>query len=381
MTVLYLTNNTQLAGTARILLSWLVLGRDRGLRACVAAQGSGELVDRLARDGVPWVVSPMPWPGRARPWSALREAWRVSRFARAQGASLVHCNEHDVYPFGVLVARLMRVPIVCHVRFKLEPGFGRWAFGGWRRPAALLWTTQQQRRDSLDAVDGIVPADRQHLIRLGPDPAIFHPDGPARETARERFGIRAGEVAIGTAAALRPIKRIHDFIDVVMALSSRHAGVVGLIAGGAVPGEEAYRQDVERRIRDSGLGRRLRWLGHLEPIDGFLRSLDVFVSTSEYETFGNSVAEAMACGVPVAGYVGGSVHEVIGDAGAVIPNGDVDALIQAADTLLAGEDARHEAGERGRRRAHGELNPAASFEKLRAVYEGVIGVSAQRRSA
>ncbi len=106
MTVLYLTNNPQLAGTARILTSWVGLGREHDIRACVAVQRPGQLADWLGRNDVPFIESSMPWLDLRWPIPALWEAWRLARWARRQGASIVHCNEHDVYPFGALVAAL-----------------------------------------------------------------------------------------------------------------------------------------------------------------------------------------------------------------------------------------------------------------------------------
>jgi hypothetical protein len=208
MTVLYLTNNPQLAGTARILTSWVTLGREHDIASCVAVQRPGQLADWLGRNDVPFIESPMPWLNVRWPIPALWEAWRVARWARRRGASIVHCNEHDVYPFGALVAALMRAPAVCHVRFSLERGFAQWAFGGWRRPDALLWTTNQQRLDCAEAIRGIVDDTRQHLIPLGPDPDAFGKLEADRDADRRRFDVRDGEIAIGTATALRPIKRI-----------------------------------------------------------------------------------------------------------------------------------------------------------------------------
>jgi len=368
MTVLYLTNNPQLAGTARILTSWITLGREADVKGCAAVQRPGQLTDWLREHDVPFTVSPMPWLNRRWPVPALREAWRLARWARRQGASIVHCNEHDVYPFGALVAALMRVPVVCHIRFSVEREFCQWAFGGWRRPDALLWTTNQQRQDCRAAIQGVVDERRQHLIPLGPDLAAFRGDTVDRAALRRSFDIREGEIVIGTATALRPVKRIEDFVQLVTVLADRYPAVVGLIAGGAVVGDEAYRADIERRIAESGLGRRLRWLGHIEPIAPLLQSLDVFVSTSEYETFGNSVCEAMACRLPVAAYVGGSVHEIIGETGAVLPNGDIAGLTGAVERLIKDPAARVASGARGQARVAATFNPRVSFRRLREVY-------------
>ena len=371
MNVLYLTNNWQRAGTARILTTWLTLGRDSGLRGSVALQRTGQLASWLDAEEIPARITSMPWLNRWWPVPALRAAVGVANWARAQKVDLVHCNEHDVYPFGVLVAKILRRPVVCHVRFLLPEEFGRWAFGGWRQPDALLWTTNQQRIDSARAVLGVVPEGRQHLIPLGPNPLTFRPDAADRDATRRRLEIRPGELVVGAATALRPVKRLGDFVDMMTTLGARHPNVVGVIAGAAVTGEEAHAREIERKIASSGLGRRLRWLGHLEPIETFLRGLDVFVSTSEYETFGNSVCEAMACGVPVVAYVGGSVHEIIGDAGVVVRNADVGALVSAVDALVSAPTRRAELAARGEARVASTFNPRSSFAALRGVYDAV----------
>ncbi len=382
MTVLYLTNNVQLAGTARILTSWLRLGRSKGLGGCVAVQRPGQLADWLDQERVPRTMSRMPWPSRVWPLPAFREARRLARWARQRGASLVHCNEHDVYPFGVIVARLMRAPIVCHVRFSVDRVFCEWAFGGWRAPDALLWTTNQQRQDCAEAIDGIVADERQHLIPLGPDPASFEAAPGARAELRRSLGLSETDVVIGTATALRPIKRIEHFVKLISDLGRRHPNIVGLVAGAEVPGDEAYRVRIEQEIAASGLGPRLRWIGHVEPMGPFLHALDLFVSTSVYETFGNSVCEAMLCGLPVAAYVGGSVHEIVGDAGVVVTNDDLPRLTEAVERLVDDAAARAELGERGRRRVKAEFNPAASFERLRRIYGDLTGAEpAVARSA
>jgi glycosyltransferase involved in cell wall biosynthesis len=373
MNVLFLTNNSQLGSTARILQSWLLLGRRDGLRGWVVTQRPGDLSAWLTAEAIPHRVDPMPWPDKRRPLPGLWHAWRMARWARRAGIEVIHCNEHDVYPFGLLLRRLMNRPLVCHVRFRLSRPFCEWAFGGARRqPDALLWTSQQQRDDAAAAIEGLVPADRQRVVHLGLDLATFGTLAAGRERTREAWGVRPDEVVLGTASALRPIKRIEDFIALVAGLAREDARVVGVIAGDAAPGEGAYREGLLRQIAATGLGRRLQWIGHAEPVEPFHHACDVFVSTSAYETFGNSVCEAMACRRPVAAYRGGSVQEVVGAAGRIVETGDLPSLAAAVRELVARPDLRAELGQRGRDRVAERFNPAESLRQLKHLYHSLL---------
>lgn len=369
--VLFLTNNPNLGSTARILQSWLLLGRESGLGAAVVAQRPGPFAEWLRAEGVEHRVDPMPRPNRGWPFRSLWHAWAVARWARRLGVDVIHCNEHDVYLFGLLVRRFLRRPLVCHVRFRIARQVCEWFFRGDRCPDALLWTSHQQQQDCAAAIEGIVPADRQHVVRLGLDLNTFGSDPNTRGTTRRAWGFGPNEVVVGTASALRPIKRIHEFVELVARLARDDERVVGVLAGDAMPGDEPYRDQLLRQIEQTGLGRRFRWVGNLDDVEPFHHAVDLFVSTSEYETFGNSVCEAMACGKPVAAYAGGSVPEVIGDAGRVVPVGDLDGLTAAVRGLIDSPTLRTELGTRGRGRVAEAFNPAHSLAQVRALYDAL----------
>lgn len=68
---------------------------------------------------------------------------------------------------------------------------------------------------------------------------------------------------------------------------------------------------------------------------------DLFVNPSRAETFGLVTAEAMSCGTPVAAYNNtGSAELVAPQCGALVPDGDADALVaQVRNVLKNGKDA------------------------------------------
>jgi glycosyltransferase involved in cell wall biosynthesis len=371
--VLYLTDNPHLGGTVRILQSWLLLGRQQDIvRGHVAIRPGSDFRRWLDTHHIPYTFNTLPVPSRWRPWQALWHGGTLAAWAARRKVQVIHCNEHNIYPFGLVLRRLMSVPLVCHVRYRVERDYCRWAFSAARQPDALLWTSNQQRADCEEAIRGIVPEARQHLIPLGLDPALFGSRIDEREATRRRWGIEPGDVVIGQATALRPRKRIEQFIDLVKTLAQRDPRIVGVLAGDAPPGDEPYRDAVIKQIESSGLGRRFQWLGNLDDVEPFDQAIDVFVSTSVYETFGNSVCEAMACGRPIVAYRGGSVHEVVGDGGIVVENEDLPGLVRAVQEVVTRPGLGNELGERGRRRVQNTYSPTATLRQLAAIYDRLL---------
>jgi glycosyltransferase involved in cell wall biosynthesis len=370
--ILFLTNNPNLCSTSRILQYWLCLGRQEDLTGSVVLQQEGSLAHWLQTHQFSHIIDPMPWFDRKRPWSTIWHAMRVAAWARKQNIDLIHCNEHDVYPFAIWVRYFLRKPIVCHVRFRIQSSFADWAFGGKKRPDRLLWTSWQQKKDSDAAVAKHVPQEFQHIVYLGIDLSQFGNNPESGPFFRQKHGILDDEILISTASPLRPRKKVEDFVELIKRLAESYPRVVGIIAGGEIAGDEAYRRQIEVQIKESGLGRRLRWLGNLEPVEPLHAATDISVSTSEYETFGNSVCEAMACSAPVIGYRGGSVAEVVGDTGLIVENGDIGGLTNAAKILIEQPEQRQAYGQRARQRVQEQFNPGASFQKLLGIYDELL---------
>jgi glycosyltransferase involved in cell wall biosynthesis len=135
-----------------------------------------------------------------------------------------------------------------------------------------------------------------------------------------------------------------------------------------------YRQSaLLPRVFPYTLGRIFHWLGNLDRVEPFYQAIDVFVSTSEYETFGNSVCEVMACSRPVGAYQSGSVQEVVGDAGLIIETGDLPALTAAVRDCVRRPDLRDQFGRCGRCRVADRFNPAHSLRQLQSLYEDLMG--------
>jgi glycosyltransferase involved in cell wall biosynthesis len=93
------------------------------------------------------------------------------------------------------------------------------------------------------------------------------------------------------------------------------------------------------------------------------------------EQFGRVIIEAMACGVPVIGSSSGAIPDVIGDAGLVVPEGDVSALAASLRQLMHTPDLRRDLAERGRQRILARYTQAQVAAQTVAVYREILGIA------
>lgn len=115
-------------------------------------------------------------------------------------------------------------------------------------------------------------------------------------------------------------------------------------------------KDAERLLElaaELGVGDRLRLEGPVSEA----RRLELFggasalVMPSRFEGFGMVAAEAQAAGVPVVASTAGSLPEVVGEAGVLVPPEDPEALAAALRSLLADPARRAELGRAARSHA------------------------------
>ncbi len=90
------------------------------------------------------------------------------------------------------------------------------------------------------------------------------------------------------------------------------------------------------------------------------------------EQFGHVLIEAMASGVPVIGSDSGAIPEVIGDAGLVVPEGDVGALAEALRRLVSTPGLRTDLASRGHGRVLADYTNGIIARRLAAFWQDLV---------
>jgi glycosyltransferase involved in cell wall biosynthesis len=211
---------------------------------------------------------------------------------------------------------------------------------------------------------------RLEVVPLGTDTRAFRPVDARDE--RRALGLD-GRFVVGYFGRVVPEKGVHLLVEAVARLRGEVALLLDMFRNFA---PDSYAASVMERVRALGLQDRCVTIDvpHAE-VPLYMNCCDVLVlpslSTERWkEQFGRVLPEAMACEVPVIGSNSGNIPSMIGDAGIVVPEGDVGALAEAIDALRADPARRRDLGARGRKRVEERFSLAAQADALERLIEG-----------
>ena len=150
---------------------------------------------------------------------------------------------------------------------------------------------------------------------------------------RERYA-RKGEKIITHISNFRKVKRVEDIVSTFFNLRE-HLPVKLLLVG-----DGPERGNIEQMCRDKGGCDDIAFLGKLRSPEVILKISDLYMLTSEHESFGLSALEAMACKVPVISTNTGGLPEVnkSGYTGYTCNIGDIDEMTARALEILSNKD-------------------------------------------
>ena len=203
--------------------------------------------------------------------------------------------------------------------------------------------------------------------QFGVDPEIFHPGEPGERRTTEN------EIIIGYSGALIPEKGVDLLLQACARLPFPGWTLEILGDGGERPHLEALALEL-------GVAGRVRFWGRVPSTEApaYYRRFDLLVLPSItrpnwMEQFGRVLVEAMASGVPVIGSSSGEIPAVIGEAGLVFPEGDVDALCRAISGLAGQAGRRAELARQGRQRVVQRFTQAQVAAATYSIYQEMLG--------
>ncbi|HEU4425891.1 MAG TPA: glycosyltransferase family 1 protein [Pilimelia sp.] len=312
---------------------------DRGHSPLVIAPAPASTRCRLTgRQPFPVVRVPSVALPRYRSFRLGMPSRKLTEALIAHAPDIVHLASPVILGArGIALANQHRIPAIAVYQTDVA-AYARNYYLGLAEPAAWHWlrgihngaarTLAPSTAAAADLMANGV--HRVWLWRRGVDTARFHP-------AKRHNGVRRvlaphGEVIVGYVGRLAVEKRVD-----LLAAACRLPGVRVVVVG-----DGPARRDLRRALPGAlFLGAR-----HGDQLARLYASFDVFAHTGPYETFGQTIQEALASGVPVVAPAAGGPLDLVtpGVTGTLVPPGDSAALAGAIADLAADADRRRAYG-------------------------------------
>lgn len=209
------------------------------------------------------------------------------------------------------------------------------------------------------------PAKEIHVVPNFVDPDRWRPDGGRKGATCFAKG---GERLVLHVSNFRPVKRVLDVVEVFDRLRRKVPARLLMI------GDGPDRPAAEALCRAKGIAGLVHFLGNTPAVEEVMPAADLYVLTTDMESFGLSALEAQACGVPVLGYRAGGLPEVVesGETGFLREVGDVDGLAADGVRLLEDDAVFSETSRAARSRAVALFDADAIVARYLALYERVV---------
>lgn len=143
-----------------------------------------------------------------------------------------------------------------------------------------------------------------------------------------------GEKILLHASNFRKVKRVADVVKIFSEVLQEIPSKLLFVGDGPERGTAEYLS------RQLGICDEIRFVGKQEQMEDILAIADLFLLTSEYESFGLAALEAMAAGVPVVSTNAGGLPEIMVDGvtGYMGDIGDVETMSDQAISILQNDE-------------------------------------------
>ena len=334
-------------------------------------------IDRIP--GIPWYRKLEAGPSWHKPYLDLLLLLKALQVARTFRPDLIHAHIHEGAFIGVLLKKLLRVPLLFDCQGSLTAEITDHRFV---RPGSLLQRlfARLERWINLGSdfivassgptvellVSQGVPRERVQALLDGVDTEVFRP--LPKEQIRARLGLPAGRPIVGFLGILNAYQGVDLLLEAAALLRAQGAKLHFLIMG--FP-EDRYREKAQRL----GLSEMVTFTGRVpyEQAPLYLCAADLAVSPKVSLTEANGkLFNYLACGLPTVVFDTPVNREILGEAALYAKFGDAGELAGAIGRLAGDRELRDELGEAGRERALSEHSWAARGRELFGVYAKLL---------
>ena len=323
--------------------------------------GEGELANRLKKNGIDIEVISLP---SIRPWyllSILSSLKIYFNLCRKYRPVLIYANGSRAAFYGGLAGRMLHIPIIWHCRIAtpdimFDPILSRLSTGIIANSQATAKRFKYKTRRKVSVVYNAVDLE---WLRT--------------DSVQTPELIESSWKVILIVARTSREKR-HDLALSAFEIVAEVDPNAHLVCLGPRDNHDLTWWDfLQERTSQSPYSDKIHWVGQIEDVRPWYRSASLLLLSSENESFGRVLVEAMACGVPIVAIRSGGVPEIVrnGQDGLLVKPGDIDEMANAMFRILKDHPFRVQLANSAKKRA-GYFNLDIHVKEMVQIFDGLI---------
>lgn len=380
--ILYISRSGLLGGGGNVLLT-LLKSLDREIyQPIVIIPTKGPLAESLNKIGVKTVILPLAW------WISLKDhpffrkgnmvknIERIKQIIDLYKIDIVHTNTSVVIE-GAIASKIAKKPHLWHIHEVLENHSTLEPLLPPYLTYKLIYLLSEEvvvvSNYLKESIERWIGKDTTRVIYNG----IIRPDDEIDSKNISNCSIKNNQlgksILICTIGSIVKEKGYTNLIKAAKLAVSKNPSLKFLIIGNVI--DYSLMKKLREMIKDLSLERHVVFLGRIDGEEKWkiLRNIDIYLTSSEVESFSLATVEAMSLGKPVISTRCGGPEEIIihNKTGLLVPKNSPESLAEAILYLVKNPRLRHEMGCSGKKR-YEELFSSQIFAKnFQTIYGNI----------
>ena len=298
----------------------------------------------------------------------VKNYWQIRNILRKTKPDLIHVNTLKGMTIVFIVKMLSNLPVIWHIRVvpSIKYRTGRFYIRFFSKLSNKVVVISNAVLTRL--LDVGVNARRLELVYNPIDTKMFSPKD--KTACRQLLNLSEKDIIIGAIGRLYRSKGLEILIRAGAKLKKNFRVLKILIIGSEW--QKGYRNELLNLIKQLHMESDVIFLGWQNDIQNYISALDILTLTPlSDEAFGRTLAEAMACEIPVVGSNIDGIKEIIEDKknGILVQAGNTDQLVDAIKFLLVHRKQAKQYSKEGRKKIVARFSKDRHLKYILKIYQ------------
>ena len=344
----------------------------RFFKPVVIVPESGEIEKKLKYHNIEVQISPMPPLKKIINYSPVRSLFNITKLLKKNRIDIIHINGSRACFYGALAGRVLRLPVIWHVRESLTDFYlyDRFLASIVNVIICVSKSVQLKRFGRF----GQRTNKKIKIVYNGVDTNRFKERVEEGDEVRAQLSVEPFEILIGLIGNIIP-RKAQDFFLKGFAKAKQlrpDIAVKVLLVGRHL--NKQFSIYLRKLVTDLDLHSNVIFHKFSDEIPNILSGLDIFVISSKSEGFCRSLLEAMSCGLPIIASKINEIEEAVGDKKNAILVGinDIDEMVSAIIKLCEDSSLRYEMGMLNRKIVVKQFSLSSHVVAVESIYDGLL---------